>query len=259
VSENGGSPNGLAIGPDGAIYVCNSGGWGSHDLGGIVIPDQYLPDDHSGGRIERVDPATGEVTVLYSEVDGHPLIGPNDIVFDSAGGFWFTDHGRWEERTKTHGGLYYGLPDGSSVREVAYPLDAPNGVGLSPDGARVYVAETPTARLHAWDLAGPGELATALPKGVAGGRVVCGLPGWQLFDSLGVDGEGNIVVATLVTGALSVISPEGEVLDQVIFPDPMVTNVCFGGDGLRTAFVTLSATGRLVSTPWPRPGLALAY
>jgi len=62
-----------------------------------------------------------------------------------------------------------------------------------------------------------------------------------------------------VTGALTVISPEGEQLDQVIFPDPMVTNVCFGGDDLCTAFVTLSATGKLVSTPWPRPGLALAY
>ena len=259
VSENGGSPNGLAVGPDGALYVCNSGGWGSHDLGGIVIPDQYLPDDHSGGRIERVDPATGEVTVLYSEVDGHPLIGPNDIVFDAAGGFWFTDHGRWQERVKTHGGLYYALPDGSSVREVAYPLDAPNGVGLSPDGSRVYVAETPTGRLHAWDLSGPGQLAVETPRGVAGGQMLCGLPGYQLFDSLGVDGDGNVVIATLVTGALTVVSPEGEQLDQVIFPDPMVTNVCFGGDDLRTAFVTLSATGKLVSTPWPRPGLALAY
>jgi gluconolactonase len=259
VSHNGGSPNGLAIGPDEAIYVCNSGGWGSHDLGGIVIPDQYLPDDHSGGRIERVDPATGEVTVLYTEVDGHPLIGPNDLVFDTAGGFWFTDHGRWQERVKTHGGLYYALPDGSSVREVAYPLDAPNGVGLSPDGSRVYVAETPTGRLHVWDLSGPGQLAVETPRGVAGGQMLCGLPGYQLFDSLAVDGDGNIVVATLVTGALTVISPEGEQLDQVIFPDPMVTNVCFGGDDLRTAFVTLSATGKLVSAPWPRPGLALAY
>jgi gluconolactonase len=259
VSENGGSPNGLAIGPDGAVYVCNSGGWGSHDLGGIVIPDSYLPPDHTGGRIERVDPATGAVTVLYREIDGHPLIGPNDIVFDDAGGFWFTDHGRWREREKTHGGLYYALADGSGVREVVYPLDAPNGVGLSPDGSRLYVAETFTGRLYAWDLSSPGVINPTNPVSGHGGYVLCGLPGYQLFDSLGVDSAGNVVVGTLVTGALTVIAPDGEVVDQVSFPDPMVTNVCFGGDDLCTAYVTLSATGKLVSTPWPRPGLALAY
>ena len=64
VSENGGSPNGLAIGPDGAVYVCNSGGYGSHDVGGLTIPDSYLPQDHTGGRIERVDIATGDVKAV---------------------------------------------------------------------------------------------------------------------------------------------------------------------------------------------------
>src|SRR2546430_7560791 len=86
VSENGGSRTGLAIGPDGAVYVCNSGGYGAHDLGGLTIPDSYLPQDHTGGRIERVDLASGEVTVLYRECDGHDLIGPNDLVFDDTGG-----------------------------------------------------------------------------------------------------------------------------------------------------------------------------
>jgi gluconolactonase len=49
------------------------------------------------------------------------------------------------------------------------------------------------------------------------------------------------------------------VLDQVMLGDPMVTNVCFGGDDLRTAYATLSGSGRLVSIPWPRPGLKLNY
>jgi gluconolactonase len=89
--------------------------------------------------------------------------------------------------------------------------------------------------------------------------MICGLPGMQLFDSLGVDSAGNIVVATIVTGGLTVISPTGEVLDQVILGDPLVTNVCFGGDDLMTAYVTMSATGRLVSFPWPRPGLKLNF
>jgi len=253
-AEPGGSPNGLAIGPDGALYVCNSGGWDFHEVGDFTIPVPELPSHHSGGRIERVDLDTGDVKVLYTECDGHPLIGPNDIVFDAHGGFWFTDHGRREGRVEHVGAIYYAQPDGSSIREVVFPSAAPNGIGLSPDGTRLYWAETHTGRVYARNVTGPGQVAH---PGM--GDMICGLPGMQLFDSLGVDCDGNVVVATLVTGALTVISPGGEVLDQVMLGDPMVTNVCFGGDDLRTAYATLSATGRLVSFPWPRPGLRLNY
>jgi gluconolactonase len=259
VADCGGSPNGLAIGPDGAVYACNSGGWAHHEVLGMQIPDTMMPPDHSGGRIERIDLATGEVTVLYTECDGHPLIGPNDIVFDAAGGMWFTDHSRNRERDKPHGGVYYAQPDGSSIREVLYPLDAPNGIGLSPDGSRLYVAETHQGRVFAWDITAPGQVSLPDLAVGAGGELLCGLPGMQLFDSLGIDSDGNVVVGTLVTGALTVISPGAEVLDQVLLGDPMVTNVCFGGDDLRTAYATLSATGRIVSFEWPRPGLRLNY
>jgi gluconolactonase len=251
VAAPGGSPNGLAIGPDGACYVANSGGWGWRDLGGILIPDGEQPEDYTGGRIERIDLETGDVKVLYTECDGNELVGPNDLVFDVEGGFYFTDHGKHRGRVRTIGALFYATADGGSITEVAFPLDAPNGVGLAPDGSRVYVAETYTGRVHAFDVTGPGRLGP--------GQVICGLPGMQYFDSLAVDGEGNVVVATLITGALSVIAPDGEVLEQVSAGDPMVTNVCFGGTDLKTAFVTLSATGRLASLPWPRGGLAHAF
>lgn len=259
VAEPGGSPNGLAIGPDGALYVCNSGGYEYRDIPGVLVPSTYLPAHHSGGRIERVDLATGGVTVLYTECDGHPFISPNDLVFDDTGGFWFTDHGRWRERDRTHGGLYYARADGSSVQEMAYPLDAPNGVGLSPDGRRVYVAETHTGRLYGWDLLGPGEIDRADALEAHGGHVLMGLPGFQLFDSLAVEEDGNIVVGTLVNGGLTVIAPSGQVVEHVPFPDLLVTNVGFGGPDRRTAYVTCSGTGKLVAAPWPRPGLQLAF
>jgi gluconolactonase len=257
VAEPGGSPNGLAIGPDGALYVCNSGGWDFLEIGDFTIPEQNLPATHSGGRIERIDLATGDVTVLYTECDGNPLIGPNDIVFDAHGGMWFTDHGRREGRVQHVGAIFYAQPDGSSIREVVFPSESPNGIGLSPDGTVLYAAETHTGRLYSWNITGPGEVETNMAG--ATGAMICGLPGMQLFDSLGVDGDGNIVVATIVTGGLTVISPAGEVLDQVILGDPLVTNVCFGGEDLTTAYVTCSATGRLVKFPWPRPGLKLNF
>jgi len=101
-------------------------------------------------------------------------------------------------------------------------------------------------------VAGPGF-------GPAGGTLLAGLPGFQLLDSLAVDGAGNVCVATLVTGAITVISPAGEVVEQVPTGDPLTTNICFGGHGLGTAYITASGTGRLLATAWPRPGLGLNH
>ncbi|MBM3674154.1 MAG: SMP-30/gluconolactonase/LRE family protein [Actinobacteria bacterium] len=262
IAEPGGSPNGLAIGPDGAAYVCNSGGWAFHEVMGMTVTETRQPDDYSGGRIERVDLATGAVSVVYDACDGHPLKGPNDLVFDADGGFWFTDHGKIRARERDHGGLYYATPDGASITEVAYPLESPNGVGLSPEGDRVYVAETHTGRVYWWPVEGPGRVGQPNPVG-HGGLLLAGLPGMQLLDSLAVDAAGNVVVGTIVNGGLTVIPPDNdggaERVEHVALPDILVTNVCFGGDDLRTAYATLSGTGRLVSLPWPRPGLRLAF
>jgi gluconolactonase len=262
LATTGGGPNGLAVGPDGAFYVCNNGGFTWSTIDGALRPG-LQPPDYSGGRIERVDAATGAVRVLYDGCGEHKLRGPNDIVFDTHGGFYFTDLGKTRARERDMGGVYYAKADGSSIVELAYPLLTPNGIGLSPDGRTVYVAETATARLWAFDLEGPG-VARKLAGTPHGGRLVCGLPGYQMFDSLKVDAEGNICVATLVTGAVTVIAADGRVLRVKKFPDPMTTNICFGGADLRTAYVTLSGIGQLVAFDWTDrdwsvPGLRLAY
>src|SRR5690606_24262662 len=143
--------------------------------------------------------------------------------------------------------------------EVAYPLDAPNGVGLSPDGRRVYVAETFTGRVWWWEIAEPGVVQRAPDLLGHGGTLLVGLPGLQLLDSLAVDGEGYVCVATIGNGGITAIAPDGSRVEHVPLPDPLVTNLCFGGPDLRTVYATLSGTGRLVRLAWPRPGLALAY
>lgn len=258
IAVTGGGPNGTAIGPDGACYICNNGGFRWHEQNGVLRP-LLQADDYSGGRIERVDLATGAVTVLYTEVGGHKLRGPNDIVFDDAGGFWFTDLGKTRVRDWDRGGVYYAKADGSLIKEVIFPLVTPNGIGLSPAGERLYVAETVTGRLWAFDIAAPGEIRRRPFPSPNGGILVAGLPGYQLFDSLAVDAEGNICVATLFNGGITIISPDGAHIEHVPMPDFYTTNICFGGPDLRTAYVTLSGSGRLVAVPWPRPGLPLHY
>ncbi len=263
LAETGGGPNGLAVGPDGNFYVCNNGGFTWSTVNGALRPG-VQPPDYETGRIERVDAKTGAVTRLYDACNGHNLRGPNDIVFDAAGGFYFTDLGKNRARDMDHGGVYYAKADGSAIVELAYPLITPNGIGLSPDGKTVYVAETRTARLWAFDLDAPGVARKAAGPAPHGGRLVAGLGGYQMFDSLKVDAAGNICVATLVTGAVTVIAPDGRVLRVQKFHDPMVTNVCFGGADQKTAWVTLSGGGELarldwVDRDWAVPGLRLAH
>ena len=253
VAQPGGGPNGAAIGPDGALYVCNNGWFEWGEARGLTIPG-LVADDYSSGRIERIDLETGAVEVVYADVDGVPLKGPNDLMFDSTGGFWFTDHGKMRARTRDRGGLYYGKADGSSVREIAFPLDGPNGVGLSPQQDRVYVAETHQGSLLYWELDGPGELA-----GSPHGRFLARPAGRKLFDSLAIDAEGNVSVATIQTGGISTFTPDGEELDFFAVDDPLCTNICFGGADMKTAFITLSGTGKLIRADWPRPGLVLTY
>jgi gluconolactonase len=258
LAEPGGSPNGAAIGPDGKVYVCNSGGWRWSDLGHLTIPGDHhgtQADDYIGGRIQRIDLDTGAVEDVYTECDGRPLKAPNDLVFDAGGDLWFTDHGHMRARERDRGGVYRAKPDGSQIEEVVYPLDSPNGIGLSPDGTRLYVAETHTGRVFWWPVPVPPN---PLPFG-HGGTLLHGAPGNQLFDSLAVDGEGYVCVATIGNGGITVISPDGESVQHAGLPDAVVTNICFGGPDNRTAYVTLSSTGKLVAFDWPRPGLPLAF
>ena len=260
VAEPGGGPNGAAIGPDGKLYVCNNGGAFDYvDMNGLTLPVQP-PSNHTGGRIERVDLDSGEYDVVYDSCDGRPLRAPNDLVFDSHGGFYFTDHGIREHRTNDRTGVFYAQPDGSSIAEVVFPLDAPNGIGLSPDGTRVYVAETYTACVWWWEVAGPGDVKEAEGLLPHGGTLLNRLPGFQFLDSLGVDGEGNVCVATLGSGGITSLSPEdGSIVEFVETGDILTTNVCWGGEDLRTAYMTLSGTGRLAKAEWARAGLKLAY
>jgi gluconolactonase len=245
VCDLGGGPNGAALGPDGAVYVTNNGGAG--------LPGRANTHSAIQGGIDRVDLATGKGKRIYDKVGDHPLSAPNDLVFDRQGGFWFTDLGRQDGRVRHLSGLYYAMPDGSRIEEVSFGGTGYNGVGLSPDERTVYAAETFTGRLMAFELAAPGQVV----KGGRGGRVVGTAPGRAFFDSLAVQANGDVCVASIADG-ITTMSPDGR-YRQTSLPDRMVTNICFGGPDLTDAYITLSETGRLIRMPWPQPGLKLNF
>ena len=258
VAKIAGGPNGLALGPDGALYLCNNGGsFSEQTINGLTYPGPFDPSSYIGGRIQRVDLNTGAVTDLYTHCDGHQLRGPNDIVFDRNGGMWFTDHGIRHERVFDLTGIYYAKTDGSMIREVIFPCQAPNGIGLSPDGETLYWAETFNGRVNQATITGDGEIKRRSSRDSK--SCLCGLAGLQYLDSLAVDGEGNVCVATLGNGGITVISKTGEILEHIATGDPITTNICFGGPDFQTAYITLSGVGKLVSMKWPYKGLRLNF
>jgi gluconolactonase len=261
VADTGGGPNGLALGPDGKLYCTNNGGfeWARGAKG------EYAPhgiaNDYAGGSIQRIDIETGAVETVYKSGDfGCTLRGPNDLQFDAHGGFWFTDHGKVDYAARAHDivGIFYAKPDGSFLEEVIFPSNNPNGVGISPDGKALYAAETYTCRLTKFNIIAPGKVDDA--AGPGGQGIPLYRPaGYKFFDSLAMEAGGNICVATIGECGISVVSPEGELVEFVATDDIFTTNICFGGTDMMDAWITLSGSGRLVKTRWKRPGLKLPY
>ena len=250
IAKLGGGPNGAAMGPDGKCYVCNNGGFKWIERDGRLFPGEQ-PDDYAGGSIQRVDLSTGTFETLYTSCDGRGLRGPNDIVFDRSGGFWFTDHGKTRPRDRDRTGVFYARPDGKHIVEAIFPMEGPNGIGLSRDEDELYVAETAPGRLWAYKITGPGKVGER--------RLLQGMPGFYMYDSLAVDAAGNVCVATLINGGISILSPTGAAPRFVPVADLLTTNICFGGPDLRTAYITASSIGQLLVMDWEGPGLPLNF
>ena len=124
---------------------------------------------------------------------------------------------------------------------------------------RARLAETEmNDALMAFNVIAPGRVDDAAGPG-GPGIPVYRPAGYKFFDSLGVEECGNICVATIGECGISVISPQGELVEFVATPDIFTTNICWGGADRRDAYITLSGTGKLAKMRWPRPGLKLVY
>src|SRR5262249_13591040 len=145
---------------------------------------------------------------------------------------------------------HYADPRAGTIRTIEGDLVIPNGLGLSPDGTRMYVSETFEGNIDVWDVVAPGELANR--------RVLFNDGGEHGWDGLSVDAAGNGCVANLRASGVSVISPDGDEIARLELPehDPWITNVWYGGD---TAYVASAGRGVMYSVRWPWGGLRLAH
>lgn len=255
VAEVGGGPNGLAVLPDGSLAVCRNPGsgwavrpWPYDGPGSVPL---FLPQGPSANpappAVLRVGP-DGDVETLYTEDDdGRALRRPSDLCVDDEGGIYLVDGGSTQGRTRDVTGVLY-APSGGPLREIIWPLELPNGIALAPGGGHLHVTETRTRRVWSFELDGPGRVRSwrSLATVPAGGPI-----GLGSADGCCVDGAGNVIVATIGLGGVSVVSPAGELLAQIPADDPMTTNVALGGT---TLYVTLGSSGRVVAIDdWPHP------
>ncbi|MBV9670519.1 MAG: SMP-30/gluconolactonase/LRE family protein [Acidobacteriales bacterium] len=272
LASPGGGCNGAALGPDGKVYICNDGGFSYQQIpapGYTLNIPMFPPANYTGGAIQRLDPSTRSIETLFTkDENGVPLSSPDDLVFDADGGFWFTDWGKLrpgatpmspQTRELTH--VYYVDRSLSAPKPLLPFRSAPNGIALSPDNSRLYVAETYAREVHFWELTGPGAIKRN-PDTVDGAYFLTGdIPMQGTLDSMAVDSEGNLYLATILPhglqinscGGITVVSPHGKVLEfiELRIPnqplDPFPSNLCFGGKDRKTAYITMGGTGLLVS------------
>jgi gluconolactonase len=185
----GGAPNGLALGPDGRIYVTQNGG----KLGDWHAPDQRPPS------ILALDPDGGAVEVVATHADGRALRRPNDLCFGADGALWFTDPGDYDP-DGAGGGWICRHADGVTeiVRELGNTY--PNGIGFDGDGRLLWV-ETHTHLLRALE-----DDAVVADLGAAG-----------TGDGFAVAADGTIVVASVFSGGLHAVAPGADGAREVGF------------------------------------------
>lgn len=247
-----GRSNGLLFDAQGRLLACEGNEFGPND---------------GNRRITRTDLKTHEIEVLTERFEGKRYNAPNDIAARSNGQIFFTDP-CYGDRTKMeldHDSVYRIDPDGSVQRILTQPeIQRPNGIHLSPDEQTLYLVDScpvigGNRKIWAFDLSDAGVPSQP--------RVVFDFAPGRGGDGMTVDQQGNLYIAagimrprgphesTDVPPAIWIIQSDGKLLGRLPIPEDVLTNVTFGGDDLRTLYVTAGKT--LYSTRTTVPGWAV--
>jgi gluconolactonase len=234
-----GRANGLLFDPQGRLLACEGNEWG---------------DDDGNRRITRTELTTNECTVLTDRFDGMRYNAPNDIAACTNGFIFFTDpcyHDR-NRMEMQHESVYRIAPDGEVTRAISQPdIERPNGIALSPDEKTLYLVDScPTIggnrKIWAFDLSEDGEVSNQ--------RVVIDFAPGRGGDGMAVDQQGTLYIAAGISRprgphesadvppGIWIVSPASELRGRIPIPEDVLTNVTFGGDDLRTLYITAGKT-----------------
>ncbi len=180
-------------------------------------------------QLWRLDPH-GAVTVVVKDYQGALLNGPNDIWIAPGGDIFFTDpyykRPYWHRGPKAMAECVYHLnADGSGLTRIIDDLKQPNGIIGTPDGKTLYVADIGAAKTYRYAIKPNGSVADK--------ALFCEMGS----DGMTIDSRGNVY---LTGKGVSVFAPSGEKIQQIAVPEPWTANVCFGGKGRQSLFITAS-------------------
>jgi gluconolactonase len=204
-----------------------------HTNGIMIAADGRMLACQMDGQVVAYSVETGAATVLAGSFEGKRFNAPNDLVIDQQGGIYFTDPLFRAPEPLPQGvqAVYYVTSTGQVTR-VTNHIAAPNGIGLSPDGKRLYVIPSQQAEMLVYDVDAPGTLSN--------GRTLCRVTQPPGMDDTGGDGmtvdvQGNLYITTHL--GIEIFAPDGKQLGLVEFPE-QPANVTFGGPNRTTMYVT---------------------
>ena len=269
VGAAGGSPNGINMDAQGRIVIAN--------VGGLDRQGSETAAVGGGGPVQRLDPASGEIEVLCTEVDGVPLVSSNYPVIDSAGNIYCSHSTSASGNDAFDGradGFLFRINTDGSVDKLADEIQFANGLALDPDESRVYVCQTTGCNVVRYPINADGSVGAVEDYGPKLGLTVADVADQRplspqvrgslgLTDGCGFDQEGNLWVTLPMSNKVVAITPDGTVetmiadLDGQIMRSP--TNVSWGGDDLRDLYVGSISTDYVVKARSPIPGAPLIH
>lgn len=216
--------NGLVVYKDGNVFAC----------------------DYGLGAILKINPE-GKSEIFVDGYRGKRFNRPNDLAFDGKGNLYFTDPKSYGKEN-FDGRIFRVNLETKKVTLLADSLAFPNGIAFSLDEKKVFVCESAQNRILTFTVNDNGALTN--------NTIFAELPGGDP-DGLAFDVEGNLYVAHFGGGAIYVFSSNGILKDKIITPGRKPSNVEFGGDDLKTLFITEDETNSVYSINVKTPGMKL--